>query len=124
MPATAFPKSTLGAIVHVALLPSSRHRLATASLLNPPVEARIRMLLDTGAENSCVDCRHIDAAWNLAPLTFHLSQSMGSLNRVPVFDLELKIMSGPNATLPFWVHDPLLIPVGATSPLTAFLMTA
>lgn len=41
---------------------------------------------------------------------------MGSLNRVPMFDLELKIMSGPNATVPFWVHDPLLIASRSNNP--------
>jgi len=116
MPAIAFPKSALGAIVNVALLPDSRHRLAVQSLLNPPAEVHLRMLLDTGADNTCIDGQHIDAAWKVVPHAFYLSQSMGSLNRVPVFHLELKIMSGPNATVPFWVHDPLRITCRGNNP--------
>lgn len=116
MPATAFPKSALGAIVNVALLPSSHFRLATPGLLHPPAEARIRMLLDTGADSTSIDCRHIDAAWNVVPQTFHLSQSTGGRNRVPVFYLELKIMSGPSGTVPFWIHDPIEVATHSNNP--------
>lgn len=116
MPAIAFPKSALGAIVDVVLLPSSRHRLSPVGLQHPPAPIQLKMLLDTGAENTSVDSKQIDAAWNLTPRKFYLSQSMGSLNKVAQFDLDLVILHGQQGPGPFWSHDPLLIACRTNDP--------
>ena len=116
MPLTAFPKSALGAIVDVTLLPSSRQRLSPAGLRHPPVAIHLKMLIDTGADNTAVDSKQIDAAWKLTPRTYYLSQSMGSQNRVSMFDLDLAILDGQGTGSTFWRHDPLLIACRSNDP--------
>jgi hypothetical protein len=114
MPYMTFPKSPLGAIVDVSLLPSGRK---TAVRSGPAASQSVtfRMLIDSGAEHTGVDASKI-APWGLNRATFYLSQGInGPVSTVDVYDLSLSIM-GANGSGLFWTLDPLRVTERKDSP--------
>ena len=96
----------------VKLQPSAAQRRAIPSAAGWGLVA-FKMLIDTGADHTAVDVAKI-APWNLYPATFYLSQSMGSLNTVQVFELAISIF-GSTGQLE-WNIDPLLVTARTGSP--------
>jgi hypothetical protein len=105
MPYLTFPKSPLGAIVDVSLLPSSRKAAVRAG--SPTLQAAtFRMLIDSGADRTGVDASII-APWGLRRSSFYLSGGIngGPPSQVDVYDLSLSIMGMGGAGL-FYKFDP------------------
>ncbi len=88
-----FPKSTLGPIVDVTIEPSSEAVAATGR--PAPAAVKVRMLLDTGAEQTLLDEDQI-AGWGLVYVSMAFIAGVTGTKPARKYDLNLRL-SAPDA---------------------------
>jgi len=106
VPSLAFAKSTFGAVVQVSLRPSSRALGAPPPLPVPARPLTLKMLLDTGAQDTSVCSSKIDPSWGLYPATWYASGTLNGTSLVEVYELALSIHPS-SGSVPFLELDPL-----------------
>lgn len=107
MLALRFPKSTLGAIVNVTVDPSADAAAAAGPSASGSIA--VKMLLDTGAEQTALDESRI-AQWGLFYVSAGFVNTMTGTKPVRLYELQLKLRA-PDApdSDDSWTVGPLVV---------------
>jgi hypothetical protein len=102
--ALRFPKSTLGAIVDVTIQPSADAVAATGRPAPAPI--KVKMLLDTGADQTALDEGQI-TQWGLIYVSMAFIGTMNGTRPARSYELQLQL-SAPGAK-EAWAVGPLIV---------------
>lgn len=107
MPVLTFTRSAAyGAIIDAALTPSAAERAAIPTLNATVGELQLKMLVDTGADNTTLDEQRI-APWGLTAKSFFFTRTIAGQRPVWLFELSLLLRDGNGQSLP--IFEPLLV---------------